>query len=142
MAIASQGGHLVQLMRLKPLFDRHDTIYVTSGIDKSEKGMHRFRVIDANYDKKFQLFVQFMQVLYVVLKNKPEAIITTGASAGVFAVVVGHFLGTKTIWIDSIANADCISRSGLIARRFSGLWLTQWQHLARQDGPIYIGSVL
>ena len=32
--------------------------------------------------------------------------------------------------------------SGRLARRVADAWLTQWQHLARPEGPHYWGAVL
>jgi hypothetical protein len=48
----------------------------------------------------------------------------------------------KTVWIDSIANAEEISKSGKLAKRFSDIWLTQWKHLTTEDGPEYLGSII
>jgi hypothetical protein len=41
-----------------------------------------------------------------------------------------------------MANAEALSLSGEMAGRHADLWLTQWQHLARPEGPEYRGSVL
>jgi hypothetical protein len=46
------------------------------------------------------------------------------------------------VWIDSIANAERMSSSGLQARRFAHVWLTQWPALAVAGGPSYWGEVL
>jgi len=51
-------------------------------------------------------------------------------------------LRMKTIWVDSIANADELSMSGQKAGGCADLWLTQWHHLAAEGGPSYLGSVL
>ena len=42
----------------------------------------------------------------------------------------------------TIANIDELSLSGQQAGPHAALWLTQWKHLARPDGPHYGGSVL
>ena len=43
---------------------------------------------------------------------------------------------------DSLANAETLSLSGAKVGRFADMWLTQWPHLERPDGPRYLGSVL
>ena len=85
---------------------------------------------------------QALAVLWVVLRTRPEVILSTGASPGFFAMLFGRLLGRKTIWVDSIANVDEMSLSGQQARYFADLWLTQWEHLARPEGPKYFGAVL
>jgi len=58
------------------------------------------------------------------------------------AVIWGKILGAHTIWIDSVANAEALSRSGRVARILANECLTQWPHLAKKTGVRYEGSVL
>ena len=51
-------------------------------------------------------------------------------------------MGIKTIWIDSLANAETMSLSGLKVKPYADLWLTQWEHLATPKGPYFYGAVL
>ncbi len=140
LAVASQGGHLIQLMRLKPVFDRYDTSYVSS---QRCEGMDDYTcVVDANRNAGFRLMLLFFQVLWIVVRKRPDVVISSGAAPGYFAVLCGKLLGARTIWIDSIANAEELSMSGQRAGKFADLWLTQWPEVAQQDGPTYGGRVL
>jgi hypothetical protein len=69
-------------------------------------------------------------------------VISTGAAPGYFAVRIGKLFGARTIWVDSVANAEELSLSGKEAGRHVDLWLTQWPHLARPEGPHFKGNVL
>jgi hypothetical protein len=69
-------------------------------------------------------------------------VITTGAAPGYFAIRIGNLFGARTIWVDSIANGEELSLSGQKAGPHAALWLTQWAHLAKAEGPHYRGSVL
>jgi UDP-N-acetylglucosamine:LPS N-acetylglucosamine transferase len=144
LAIASGGGHWVQLMRLKPAFETNTVVLVTvNQAYKAEAGSHRFYVVkDATRWNKLRLFVMALQVLWIVLKERPDVVLSTGAAPGYFALRLGKLLGARTIWIDSIANVDRLSLSGEEVGPYADLWLTQWPHLARQGGPYFRGSVL
>lgn len=144
IAIASGGGHWVELLRMRPAFEGCQVTYVTTipGYRSHVDGSDFFVVRDATRWNKIGLLVEAIQILRLILKVRPDIVITTGAAPGYFAVRFGKMLGAKTIWIDSIANADELSLSGKKAGRFADLWLTQWPHLARPDGPQYCGSVL
>jgi hypothetical protein len=83
-----------------------------------------------------------LQIAWILMKESPEVVISTGAAPGYFAVVLGRLFGARTIWVDSIANADHISMAGVRVGRHADLWLTQWPHLSRPDGPHYGGAVL
>ncbi len=140
LAVASQGGHLIQLMRLKPIFDRYEASYVSS---QRRNGMDDFTpVVDANRNAKFRLMLLFMQMLWIVIRKRPDVVISSGAAPGFFAVLCGKLFGARTIWIDSIANAEELSMSGLRAGKFADLWLTQWPEVAHENGPKYGGCVL
>lgn len=144
LAIASGGGHWQQLMRLRPAFDEQDTMYVTTNSDYASEvpGCDLFVVTDANRHQKMKLLRLAVEVLFRVLRLRPDVVISTGAAPGLFGVIFGRLVGAKTIWIDSIANAEAVSLSGRIALRFANVVLTQWPHLAQATGPRYQGSIL
>ena len=144
LAISSGGGHWVQLLRLRPAFEGCNVVYATvqQGY-RVDVGNERFHVIpDANRWDKWALLRSAFAVFRVVISERPDIVISTGAAPGLFGVAIGNLLGARTIWVDSIANGEELSLSGQRARRFADLWLTQWPHLAARDGPFYRGSVL
>jgi UDP-N-acetylglucosamine:LPS N-acetylglucosamine transferase len=144
LAISSGGGHWVQLLRLRPAFGNCSVVYATVKRGyRVDVGDERFYVIpDANRWNKWDLLRSAFAVLGVIIKERPDIVISTGAAPGLFGIAIGSLLGARTIWVDSIANGEELSLSGLRARRFADLWLTQWPHLAAKDGPFYRGSVL
>ncbi len=99
-------------------------------------------VTDANMNAKLLLLTMFFQMFRHLMAVRPDLVITTGAAPGFAALTLGRMLGAKVIWIDSIANSEEMSSSGKQAGRFAHLWLTQWQHLSRPEGPHYFGAVL
>jgi hypothetical protein len=143
LAVASGGGHWVQLLRLRPAFEGFQVEYLTTNAAYAkEVDAPLHAVVDANIWGKLELARMFLQVGRVVLKARPDFIVTTGAAPGFAAVFWGRLLGADTLWLDSIANSEQLSNSGRKAGRIATTWLTQWPHLAREGGPAYWGSVL
>jgi len=147
LAVASGGGHWVQLLRLTPAFDGCDLAFVTvHPASRSElpSPNARFHVVnDATRWDKLGLVRMIFRLMRIVLRERPDIVISTGAAPGYFAVVLGKMLcGARTIWVDSIANVECLSLSGQKVGRWADLWLTQWPHLAQPGGPHYAGAVL
>ena len=149
MAVASAGGHWVQLMRLRPAWEGMDVTYVTTdpGLCQTliEVGAPAsdFRVItEGNRWHKRKLVKQLLELTFIMARLRPDAVVTTGAAPGYFALRLGRLFGARTVWIDSMANAEELSLSGQQARRHADLWLTQWEHLAKPEGPKFLGSVL
>lgn len=143
MAVASRGGHWVQLLRLAPAWDDHNVIYVTN--DKKLK--HQVHtggfssVIDANMDQKIKLLALSVQIFWLIIRHRPDCIISTGAAPGFFAMFWGKFFRIKTIWLDSVANVEELSLAGKKVGPFASVWLTQWPGLETDSGPSYKGRV-
>jgi UDP-N-acetylglucosamine:LPS N-acetylglucosamine transferase len=131
-------------MRVLSAFDDHEIVLVTTDAGcRSESGRRKFHVVTAaNRWELLRCAKLALQILWLIARERPDIVFSTGATPGTFAVIFGRLSGARTIWLDSIANADQVSMSGRIARRFSDLWLTQWPHLASADGPEYAGAVL
>ena len=145
MAIASGGGHWVQMRRLKPAFEGAEVFYVS--IDPSSAADvpgHRYYAIrDVSRRDRLGFAVLITQLLRILARERPDVVITTGSAPCLFALGLARaLLRARTIWIDSVANAERLSSSGAQARRVADVWLTQWEHLARPEGPQYWGSVL
>ena len=144
LLVASHGGHWVQMRKISPAFDGADVHYLTTskGVE-SEVSPASLRVVaDANLDEKLGLILMAFRVLWIVLRLRPNIVMSTGAAPGFFAIMFGKLMGAQTIWVDSIANVEKMSVSGEKVKRFADLWLTQWPHLTGDDGPHYKGSVL
>ena len=133
------------MLRLRPAFDGADVAYVTVSRDyRRDVGGARFHVVnDATRWSKFAALWQAMRILLILVRERPDVIITTGAAPGFFAMRLGKMLGARTVWLDSIANVEELSMSGQMAGKHADLWLTQWPHLAASDGrPSFAGGVL
>ena len=144
LAVASAGGHWIQLLRLREAFDGFDITYVTT--NESYRTMivgASFRsVTDANRNKKLHMVLLVLQMAWILLIERPTVIVTTGAAPGFIAIRLGKWFGAKTLWIDSIANAEELSLSGRLATRHADTVLTQWQHLAHAGETEYRGAVI
>jgi UDP-N-acetylglucosamine:LPS N-acetylglucosamine transferase len=125
--------------------DGHEIVYVTT-LDsyREEVGdtARFYSVRDANRWNKLGLLRMAVQLSVIVLREQPDIVISTGAAAGYFCIRLARLLGARTIWVDSLANADCLSMCGQRIGRHADLWLTQWPHLAGPDGPFFQGAVI
>src|SRR5262245_58552416 len=144
LLVASGGGHWVQILRLRPAFEGADVAYVCvrSTYAADVPGCRYFTVNDATRWNKVMLAVMALRLLVVLLRVRPDVVVSTGAAPGYFALRFGKLLGARTVWIDSIANVERLSMTGTLVRRWADRWLTQWPHLAQNGGPEYAGSVL
>ena len=142
-AVASIGGHWKQLLRItKPLEERYEVVYASTHPRCATMiGGHGFYVVsDFSRKDAWRLLPSFFRFLRILWREHPAAVLTTGAAPGVVCLLAAWLLHCKTIWVDSIANAEHLSASGRIARRFASRVYTQWPGLAQSD-VLYSGSV-
>ena len=145
LAIASPGGHWIQLNKIcNPLETQFDMVYVTPGAQYSSVKSNRkiLNITDASATSKHKLIPLALQLLWIFIKERPTAIISTGAAPGAIAFLLAKFLSIKTIWVDSIANVSVLSRSARMVKNHADLVITQWQPLSDGKDVIYKGSIL
>ncbi|MRR49950.1 MAG: UDP-N-acetylglucosamine--LPS N-acetylglucosamine transferase [Rhodocyclaceae bacterium] len=144
VAVASGGGHWVQLRRLQAAFAGHDVAYATVQDEYRSDvptGARFYLIRDATRWDRLGLVVLAFQLLAIMVRERPHVVVSTGAAPGYFALRLGKLFGARIAWIDSLANVEEVSLSGRMIGPNSDLWLTQWPHLARDEGPHYKGAV-
>lgn len=145
VAIASGGGHWIQLMRLSQFTDRFDTTYIST-IDKLDEVFdlkEYFKISDCNRNQHLKVILCTIQLLRILCRLKPRVLITTGALPGLISLIICKYLfGSKVIWLDSIANGYELSMSGKIAKKYADLCLSQWEDISRAEKIKFLGAVL
>lgn len=144
LAVASLGGHWVQLLRLTAeLSSRYEITYVSTnpGADSMlPDGAEFLHVKDFNRTDVWRIFPVLFSMVRIIRRIKPDVVLTTGAAPGLVAVIAARLTGCKAIWVDSIANAATLSASGKVAALLTPWTFTQWQHLAGRRVK-YAGSI-
>lgn len=137
LLVSSSGGHWTELRRLAPAFDaceRHWCSVIPEMArevaPEGERAGDRFHLVpDASRWNKVRLLWSALRVALVLVRVRPDVVISTGAAPGFFAVSFARFVGARSVWVDSIANAEELSMSGQKASRVATLALTQWPEL-------------
>lgn len=143
---ASAGGHTSQLLKLAQSWKGHDTFCVTTTEVVREK-LSRFGTVyvvgECNRQHLLRVVKVLMRCIKIMVKEKPDVVLSTGAAAGCMLCLLGKLLGAKVIWIDSITNVERISLSGRMVRYVADLFLVQWPELAGQYKKVeFVGTVI
>jgi beta-1,4-N-acetylglucosaminyltransferase len=147
--ISSTGGHLAQLLQLVPIVQKYNYFIVTekNKTSFSLKDKHRTYFL-LQQDRKnlafpFQLFSNIFISLNILLKEKPDVIITTGAGSVLPMCLIGKVLGKKIVFIESFAKITSPTMTGKIIYKFADRFYIQWEDLrkyypkAEYQGGIY-----
>jgi len=145
LAIASPGGHWIQLNKIcKPLENQFEVVYITPGAkyNTNKDNKRIINITDASADSKLKLIPLVFQLVTIFIKERPTAIISTGAAPGAIAILLAKLLPIKTIWVDSIANVAQLSRSGRIVKNIADKVITQWEPLSDGRKVSFQGAIL
>jgi len=146
MFISSTGGHLSELMQLKPLFKNYDYCIVTEKNDTTLKLKEEYnnkiyyliygaRNYMLSYMIKFPLNI--IKSFYIFFKINPQIIVTTGAHTAVPMCYIGKLFKRKIIFIETLARVESKSLSGKLINKIADLFLVQNEELL----DIYENSV-
>jgi UDP-N-acetylglucosamine:LPS N-acetylglucosamine transferase len=144
LAVASGGGHWVQLRRIRPAFEGMEVVYAsTDPVADPDLGAPYHRIRNVTRRDRLGFAVVIWQITRILLRERPDVVVTTGAAPGFLALALAKaLLRSRTIWIDSISSSESLTLSARLSRPVADVRLVQWAHLARPGGPEHWGSVL
>lgn len=144
LAVASGGGHWEQLMLLREMLENYDVRFATTDAKILEqRGIGEAEVLpDCNQNTPLKALLCAFVAIRLILKHRPDIVLSTGAAPGYFCLLAGRLVGAKTLWIDSVANGEELSMCGKLSKRTAHACLTQWEHLADGAAVQYKGAVL
>ncbi len=141
--ISSTGGHLDELLQLKPMFKNYDYHIITEKLKSNyslrDKYPHRvnyllygsYTTLKNRIVYPFKLIYNTFKSFFLYLKIRPEYIITTGAHTAGPMCLIGHIFGSKIIYIETFANSITKSKTGKIVYKFADLFIVQWESMKK-----------
>lgn len=147
--ISSLGGHLTQLLQLKPLFEEYDYHIVTEKSIITEDLSKQYRISFLMYGARnypfkyiFKLSYNILTSLYYFLRERPDVIVTTGAHTAVPICYIAKVFGKKVVFIESFAKTSTPTISGKMVYPIADLFIVQWQSMIKHyPKAVYGGSI-
>ena len=136
--ISSTGGHLVEMMQLKDLFNKYDYHIITEKTKSnlSMKTKYKKKIDFLVYGTKdhmltypFKLLYNCFKSLFLYFKIHPDYIITTGAHTAGPMCCIGKILGSRIIFIESFANLSTKTITGRLLYPISDKFIVQWESM-------------
>ncbi len=142
--VSSTGGHLLQILFLKKIFDDYDHFFMTFKRQDSKELAKKEKVYFVEDPKRnpVKLLKNTFQTLHILLKERPSVIITTGAGVAIPTCYLAKILGSKVIFIEDFCRTHDLSLSGKLVYPIADLFLVQWKMLSKEHNKaIYGGPV-
>lgn len=144
--VSSAGGHTSQLLKLSESWKGSSLCWITT-VDVIKEKLSNYGKVyvvgECNRLQPLRVFVVLMRCIRIILSERPDVVISTGAAAGCIVCFLSKLLGAKIVWIDSVTNVYRLSLSGRLVRRIADLFLVQWPELAEKYSNVeYAGAII
>ena len=144
---ASSGGHYEQLLMLKPLMEKYDSVLVTEKTDYSagDTGIKTYYMHQINRKELLflpKLIANSWRSLVLIIKERPIVMITTGVLAVIPLALLMKLFGGKLIYIESFAKVCSKNLTGNLLYRFADQFYVQWKEMLKlYPKAIYKGGI-
>ena len=146
--VSSSGGHFEQLLCLRKLSEDYDCFRLTekTKYNKNDKKINHY-IMQVN--RKEPLFLLkmigiFNKSLYILLKENPDIIISTGALSSIPMMILGHILKKKVIYLESFAKINSPTMTGkfIYKHKVADRFYVQWETMKEiYPDAIYLGGI-
>lgn len=145
--IASTGGHYEQIMMLKPIMKKYDSFIVTEKTKYNCKvdGVKSYYIMQVNRREItfiIKMLINSIKSLFILLKEKPDVVITTGALSVIPLCLLSKLFRKKLIFIESFAKISSPTLTGSFLYKFADEFYIQWEELKKYyPKAIYKGGI-
>jgi len=145
---AAPGGHLEELLRLRPAYEAFAHFLVTNrtGIRGDLPIARTYHVPDygrgGRVRRTLALTTLFARSFLIYLRERPNVVLTTGPATGLPLALLVRLRGGLVIFIECSAQVVTPSRSGLQFRRIADHFFIQWPALRSHYPDAEYGGLL
>lgn len=146
LLVSSSGGHLTQLMALRPWWEKHDRLWVTSDMTDTRSLLADERVLWGNSPTTRNLpnMARNLRLAYRVIRSEqPDVVISTGAGIAPPFFLVARLRRVSTVFLEVYDRLDSTTLAGRMCYPLSDRFLLQWDEQRRlYPRGIVVGRVL
>ena len=146
LLVCSPGGHLLEMLSLRPAWEGLDARWVTLPADDAR---HLLAGEDVEYgsgptNRSARNLVRNLALAWrLVRARRPDVILSTGAALAVPFFLVGRLHGCRLVYVESLTRIRTLSLSGRIVYPLAGAFFVQWPEAAAgRRRATYAGKLL
>lgn len=143
--VGSSGGHLTHLHMLKDFWKDKDRFWVTFDKEDARSILENEKVIPCYYPTNRNiknLIKNTFLAIRILLKEKPDLIISSGAAVAVPFFYIGKILGAKLIYIEVFDRIDKPTVTGKLVYPIADKFIVQWEEQKKvYPKAINLGSI-
>ncbi|GAB3592715.1 UDP-N-acetylglucosamine--LPS N-acetylglucosamine transferase [Angustibacter peucedani] len=145
LLVASNGGHLAQLLVLRDWWSQHPRHWVSFDRPDALAALADEQVTWAHHPttRNVPNLVRNVGVaLRVLRRERPDVVVTTGAGVALPFFVLARLFGARTVYLEVYDRIEQATLTGRLCRPFTDLALVQWpEQLALYPDATVVGRV-
>jgi beta-1,4-N-acetylglucosaminyltransferase len=145
LLVCSPGGHLMEMLALEPAWRDHQTTWITlegADVDHLLEGCDVILGHGPTNRDLLKLVRNLFLAWRVVRRERPDAILSTGAALAVPFFIVGRLHGARTVYVESLTRTQGLSLSGRLVYPLANAFFVQWPGAAgKHKRATYAGYV-
>ena len=134
----------MEMLQLLDAFEGHSSFLVTYK-EKQTSGRRNTYYLMNIVRNPFALVIGVIRILFILIKEKPDFLFSTGAEIAVPSFYIGKLLlRTKLIYLECSAQVYQPSLTGKWVYPITDLFLVQWKPLLKRYGAKakYVGGLI
>lgn len=139
--VCSSGGHLAQLLQLRPWWEHHDRRWVTFDLPDARSKLAGEVLIPAHHPTTRNLMnlARNTPLAYrVVQQFNPDVVVSNGAGVALPFFAIARSMGIPTVYLEVYDRVDTPTLTGRLVRPLTTRFCVQWP----EQQALYPGSVL
>lgn len=132
--VCSDGGHLTEMMALLDVFGGSNRFFITYGGAMADD-LRPAYFFDRFLKNPFKLAAVFARIFFIFLKERPDAVFSTGAELAIPAFFIGMLFGCRLAYLECSAQVRTPSLTGRVVYPITDLFMVQWEPLLEKYGP-------
>jgi len=129
--VSSCGGHLTEVRRLRPAYEKYAHFYVLNDKAILPPDMQGRTYFIAHSERDWKFFLNLWEAFQILRRERPDVILSTGAGPAVpFAIIGRIFFHTRVVFVETIASTNTATFTGRIMYRLAQRFFYQWESLS------------
>ena len=143
--VCSSGGHLTHLYMLKPFWGTKDRFWVTFNKEDAQSLLKDEKIYPCYYptNRSLKALIKNSVIAWnVLLKERPDLIISSGAAVAVPFFYLGKLMGKKLIYVEVFDRINKPTITGKLVYPISDKFIVEWEEMKKvYPKAINLGSI-
>ncbi|HWM00874.1 MAG TPA: hypothetical protein VNP92_00905 [Actinophytocola sp.] len=134
LMVGSSGGHLTQLIALRPWWEQHERTWVTFETLDATSKLAGEDVVWAHHPttRNLKNLARNTALAWRTMRSfRPDVVVSTGAGVAVPFFWMRRPFGAASVYLEVFDRIDSRTLTGRLCRPFSDLFLVQWPEQQR-----------